>query len=111
MAAPLTAGVYIFDKYATIISTIVSLVTTILYVTNLEGRARALLSCKNNIKLYKIQGYIERSITDDLLSDLALFPAVALIGPRQCGKSRLAKRIAEDYPDSVHLDLENCRAQ
>ena len=56
-----------------------------------------------------MQGYIERSITDDLLSDLALFPAVALIGPRQCGKSRLAKRIAEDYPDSVHLDLESKR--
>ncbi len=56
-----------------------------------------------------MQGYIERSISDDLRSDLVLFPAVALIGPRQCGKSRLAERIAKEYPDSIRLDLENPR--
>ncbi|MGA2545204.1 MAG: ATP-binding protein [Rectinemataceae bacterium] len=48
-------------------------------------------------------------MTTDLKADLALFPAVALIGPRQCGKSRLAAKIAEFYPGSLRLDLENPR--
>lgn len=33
-------------------------------------------------------------------------PAVALLGPRQVGKSTLARLIAEDYPDSLYLDME-----
>ena len=56
-----------------------------------------------------MQPYIERSISGNLTSDLALFPAVALIGPRQCGKSRLAAKIAESYPGALRLDLENPR--
>lgn len=56
-----------------------------------------------------MQRYIDRAITADLLSDLALFPAVALIGPRQCGKSRLAARIAAGFADSIRLDLESPR--
>ena len=56
-----------------------------------------------------MQPYVERSLTTDLKADLALFPAVALIGPRQCGKSRLAAKIAEFYPGSLRLDLENPR--
>jgi predicted AAA+ superfamily ATPase len=56
-----------------------------------------------------MQTYIDRSITRDIEADLALFPAVALIGPRQCGKSRLAAKIAESFPGSVRLDLENPR--
>jgi predicted AAA+ superfamily ATPase len=35
------------------------------------------------------------------------FPAVAIVGPRQCGKSTLAKVISQNYKDSVYLDLEN----
>lgn len=34
------------------------------------------------------------------------FPAVALLGPRQAGKTTLARRIGEDR-DSVYLDLES----
>jgi len=56
-----------------------------------------------------MQGYIERSITETLKSRLELFPAVALIGPRQCGKSRLAQRISEDFLGALRLDLENPR--
>ncbi|MBL0308813.1 MAG: ATP-binding protein [Bacteroidetes bacterium] len=35
------------------------------------------------------------------------FPAVAIVGPRQCGKSTMAKLIAKNYKDSIYLDLEN----
>lgn len=34
-------------------------------------------------------------------------PVVALIGPRQVGKSTLARQIAADYPNSTFFDLEN----
>lgn len=37
---------------------------------------------------------------------LEQFPAVALLGPRQAGKTTLAERIAEERP-SVYLDLED----
>lgn len=37
-----------------------------------------------------------------------LFPAVALLGPRQVGKTTLAKEIAENR-ESIYLDLENPR--
>ena len=56
-----------------------------------------------------MQGYIERVITPNLKADLDIFPAVALLGPRQCGKSSLAAKIAESRPGSLRLDLENPR--
>jgi predicted AAA+ superfamily ATPase len=34
------------------------------------------------------------------------FPCVAIIGPRQVGKTSLAKQIRQDYPDSLYLDME-----
>ncbi len=37
---------------------------------------------------------------------LTQFPAVALLGPRQCGKSTLAKALLAHRPDSTYLDLE-----
>jgi hypothetical protein len=56
-----------------------------------------------------MHGYIDRALTVHLKADLDIFPAVALIGPRQCGKSRLARKILEEYPGSIWLDLENPR--
>ena len=41
-----------------------------------------------------------------LTQALAEFPAVALLGPRQAGKTTLAKIIAVQHPDSMYLDLE-----
>ena len=33
-------------------------------------------------------------------------PVVALLGPRQCGKSTVAKLLLNDNPDCLYLDLE-----
>lgn len=48
---------------------------------------------------------IPRRKERDLAERLAAFPAVALLGPRQVGKTTLAERIAESR-DSLYLDLE-----
>lgn len=48
----------------------------------------------------------ERRITPGLLHALANFPAVALVGPRQVGKTTLARSIAANHEGAVYLDLE-----
>ncbi len=40
---------------------------------------------------------------------LSAFPAVALLGARQVGKSTLVKKVIETVPDAVYLDLEDPR--
>lgn len=50
--------------------------------------------------------YIPRSIEQDVLKALENNPVVAMIGPRQCGKSTLLKYLLEKYPESIYLDLE-----
>lgn len=49
---------------------------------------------------------IERSLLPTVTRSLAIFPAVALLGPRQCGKTTLAKSIAAQYSNNLYLDLE-----
>jgi predicted AAA+ superfamily ATPase len=44
---------------------------------------------------------IRRELTNNLLDRLTHFPAVALVGPRQCGKTTLAKSL-----DGAYFDLE-----
>ncbi len=50
--------------------------------------------------------YIDRLDTSMLKKYIDNFPALAILGPRQCGKSTLAKQILKSY-DSIYLDLEN----
>ena len=50
--------------------------------------------------------YIQRILHQRVLTDLAAFPVVAILGPRQCGKSTLAHRILKDATNPVYLDLE-----
>ncbi len=50
---------------------------------------------------------ISRNIQDNIKEILETFPAVMLYGPRQIGKTTLAKKIATDFPKKSHyFDLE-----
>lgn len=52
--------------------------------------------------------YIRRNIESRLLKLLEYFPAVAILGPRQAGKTTLVKEIRKQIKkDSIYLDLEN----
>lgn len=50
--------------------------------------------------------YIHRSIQHSIEKMLSWFPAVALLGPRQCGKSTLARHITRGLPGALYLDLQ-----
>jgi len=51
--------------------------------------------------------YLTRIHEEAVLDALRFFPVTALIGPRQCGKSTLARHLlAQHFPDNVYLDLE-----
>lgn len=52
--------------------------------------------------------YLSRSAEKDITRLSDQFPAVAIVGPRQVGKTSLAKHLASLWPQpSVYLDLEN----
>jgi len=51
---------------------------------------------------------IDRQLKALVLKRLAQFPCVALLGPRQVGKTTLARAIADELPgQAIYLDLEN----
>ncbi|MBM3376314.1 MAG: ATP-binding protein [Betaproteobacteria bacterium] len=51
---------------------------------------------------------IPRQAAKAIQSGLALFPAVALLGPRQVGKTTLALQVAQAFdPNFIYLDLES----
>ncbi len=50
---------------------------------------------------------IKRNLEEFVLQNLNVFPAVALLGPRQCGKSTLAKMLSEKFSSFLYLDLQN----
>lgn len=49
---------------------------------------------------------ISRNLLPLVESSLASFPAVVLLGPRQAGKTTLARQIANAHAASIYLDLE-----
>ncbi len=53
-----------------------------------------------------MHGYVKRAAEKKVRRSLARSPAVAILGPRQCGKSTLAKRVIESLP-AVYLDLQD----
>jgi hypothetical protein len=50
--------------------------------------------------------HLPRHVESAIRKQLAHFPAVALIGPRQCGKTTLAQRLLAEHDNAVYLDLE-----
>jgi len=54
-----------------------------------------------------METYIHRNQEAEILQLVQNFPAVAILGPRQCGKSTLARHILENFPTAIFLDLEN----
>jgi uncharacterized protein len=54
----------------------------------------------------KLHGYIPRLAEEQVRKGLARSPAVAILGPRQCGKSTLARRVLEKS-GAVYLDLQD----
>lgn len=54
-----------------------------------------------------MNNYIRRAKEGEILKLIRNFPAVAILGPRQCGKSTLARHILNDFPTALFLDLEN----
>ncbi len=53
-----------------------------------------------------MQSYINRIITTKIKEKLGNMPGVVILGPRQCGKSTLAKAIISEIGGAVYLDLE-----
>lgn len=53
-----------------------------------------------------MQTYIKRILTTTIKQKLEKMPGVVILGPRQCGKSTLAKAIISEIGGAVYLDLE-----
>ncbi len=56
--------------------------------------------------IFNFQNVISRALTALVRSRLALFPALTLVGPRQCGKTTLASLLARRY-----FNLEDAEAR
>ncbi|MDD2550087.1 MAG: ATP-binding protein [Bacteroidales bacterium] len=54
-----------------------------------------------------MQNLIVRKAENFLKVNLDIFPAVTILGPRQCGKSTLVKMLSNDLPNLLYLDLQN----
>lgn len=54
----------------------------------------------------KILQMLNRQYTETIESRIINNPVVAILGPRQCGKTTLAKLIMANHPNSVYIDLE-----
>lgn len=58
----------------------------------------------NNI--CNMRGYINRALEAQLQNQLKKTPVVAVLGPRQCGKSTLVKEFLKNNDHVVYLDME-----
>ena len=54
-----------------------------------------------------MKNYIQREQESKIPRLIENFPSVAILGPRQCGKSTLARQLLLNIPHSVYIDLEN----
>ena len=54
-----------------------------------------------------MHGYIQRHCLHSVLYQIQRYPVVALLGPRQSGKSTLAKEVQNQIKKSVYMDLQD----
>lgn len=55
---------------------------------------------------------IDRFETDNLIEMIGFFPVIGIVGPRQVGKTTIAKQISIALKkDTLYIDLENPRDQ
>ena len=50
--------------------------------------------------------FIPRDLLNHLRKYLTIFPAVAILGPRQCGKSTLVKSLSQHFDGILYLDMQ-----
>lgn len=50
--------------------------------------------------------FIRRLLEDNIITGLQTSPITSILGPRQCGKSTLARHCLSQQDDSIYLDLE-----
>jgi predicted AAA+ superfamily ATPase len=51
--------------------------------------------------------YFHRHLEDSIRKYQQIFPIIAILGPRQCGKSTLIKQLFSPETNSIYLDLQN----
>lgn len=54
-----------------------------------------------------MQDFIPRHIESTIIKYLEIFPCVAILGARQCGKSTLLKQMSSRFPSFLYLDLQS----
>jgi predicted AAA+ superfamily ATPase len=57
--------------------------------------------------IYNMHSLISRQLESIVLQHPGVFPAVAILGPRQCGKSTLVKMLSASIKPLVYLDLQD----
>lgn len=62
---------------------------------------------QNRNRIYDMQILINRNIETFVTENINVFPAVAILGPRQCGKSTLVKMLYQNSDAYLYLDLQN----
>lgn len=50
---------------------------------------------------------VPRVVADQIAQYREIFPVVAILGPRQCGKSTLVKMLRGGWNDAIYLDLQD----
>ncbi len=63
------------------------------------------MQIENN--LYNMHRLIPRNTEKFVKTHLEIFPAVVILGPRQCGKSTLVRMISTDLHNLLYLDLQS----
>lgn len=70
-----------------------------------QNRNSTFVQIRNQI--YDMHELINRNIQSFVNENLSIFPAIAILGPRQCGKSTLVKMMYQNNDNYLYLDLQN----